>query len=115
MDTLLVEMLLYRRHYRQSDSNKKHRGSNKKAIGTRQLPLTIELPSGQLAAIWTAAADMMRSLRRLRRSTLQHRDDSWLDLAREMILWKLQSFSQTQRVDQPTSRFPWRLSRFTPR
>ena len=30
MDTLLVEMLLYRRHYRQSDSNKKHRGSNKK-------------------------------------------------------------------------------------
>ena len=66
------------------------------------LPLTVELPSGQLAAIWTAAADMMRSLRRLRRSTLLHRDDSWLDLAREMILWKLQSFSQTQRVDQPT-------------
>ena len=32
MDTLLVEMLLYRRHYRQSDSNKKHRGSNKKHL-----------------------------------------------------------------------------------
>ena len=30
MDTLLVEMLLYRRHYRQSDGNKKHRDSNKK-------------------------------------------------------------------------------------
>ena len=109
MDTLLVEMLLYRRHYRQSDSNKKHRGSNKKTIGTRQHlpcgnvhPVTVELPSGQLSAFRTGAADMMRSLRRLRRSTLLHRDDSWLDLAREKILWKLQSFSQTQRVDQAT-------------
>jgi len=61
-------------------------------------PLTVELPSGQLSAFRTCAADMMRSLRRLRRSTLLHRDDSWLDLAREKILWKLQSFSQTQLV-----------------